>query len=94
VDAVACADPDPQNCLYDPIAPVTACYCGSGNTVDFCNNAANPVTGDCKEEWEALAGSTTRGDVMLSISDITLPSGWVYFLAECSRLRCLAECSN
>jgi cysteine-rich repeat protein len=92
VDAVACADADPANCANDAVAPVTACYCGAGNTVDFCNNAANPATGVCRTQWEAMTGSMVRGDVMQAISDIMLPTGWAYFLFECTRLRCATEC--
>ena len=94
VDAIACADADTGNCAYDPANPFNPCYCGIGTTVDFCNNPANAVTGPCVEEWEAMAGSTVRGDVMGAASNIELPSGWAYFLLECSRLRCNAECAQ
>jgi len=92
VDAIACADE--ANCAYDAANPFNPCYCGVGTTVDFCNNPANPATGPCVMEWEAMAGSAVRGDVMLAASNIELPSGWAYFLLECSRLRCNTECNT
>ena len=90
VDAIACADE--EQCAYNAANPFNPCYCGIGTTVDSCNNPANAATGPCVMEWEAMAGSTVRGDVMLAASNIELPSGWAYFLLECSRLRCASSC--
>ena len=85
VDAVQCATA--EGCAYDPLNPINPCYCGD-ISLDDCNKPSVPATGPCKEEWEALAGSTDRGKVLLSIDNIELPSGWAYFLLECDRLRC------
>jgi hypothetical protein len=90
IDAIACADEN--QCAYNSANPFNPCYCGIGTTVDFCNNPANPISGPCIPEWEAMAGSAVRGDVMLAASNIELPTGWAYFLLECTRLRCAAEC--
>jgi len=85
VDAVQCATL--SGCGNDALNPINPCYCGN-ITVDECSKPAVAATGPCKQEWEAMAGTTDRGNVMLSISNIELPSGWAYFLLECDRLRC------
>jgi hypothetical protein len=96
VDAMACASANDCGRTLGAIA--NDCYCGAfggGFGLDECIAVGpNNGTGDapCSDEWRALTAETVPANVLGAIQDITLASGWAYFLLECEATFCSSVC--
>jgi cysteine-rich repeat protein len=92
IDAVNCARR--TGCGYNPDLPVADCYCGSNavGTVDACNIDGPADDAPCADEWRTATRAPTNIEVMQALADITVPSGWVYYLMECDRIHCSDVC--
>ena len=90
IDVVECARR--TGCGYDPLLPPSIdCYCGP-ISVDSCNVDGPADEAPCADEWRAATRGATNTDVLVRISDVTLPSGWAYYLLLCDREHCAEEC--
>jgi cysteine-rich repeat protein len=89
VDAVTCARQN--NCGFDMSTPVADCYCGS-NDLDVCMASGPADDAPCADEWRAATRGSVNADVLLRLSDLSYPSGWVYYAMECDRTQCADVC--
>jgi cysteine-rich repeat protein len=90
IDVVDCARR--TGCGFDPaLPPAIDCYCG-GVSVDACNLNGPSADAPCADEWRAATRGATNTDVLVRVSDISVPSGWAYYLMLCDREYCAAEC--
>jgi cysteine-rich repeat protein len=90
IDVVDCARR--TGCGFDPaLAPAVDCYCGA-ISVDACNLDGPAADAPCADEWRAATRGATNTDVLVRISDISVPSGWAYYLMLCDREYCADAC--
>src|SRR4051812_36583661 len=75
------------------------CYCGAFSGAFDLNaciaNGPRQVGGQnppCTAAWIAATEQTTPANVLGAISDISVPSGWAYFLLECEATSCASVC--
>lgn len=82
-----------RNGCYDPSLGILPCYCGAGVASDQCQ-AGLEVRGACITETErATACVANDSNCVLSLLlDLTLPSGFANYLAECRAIECSDAC--
>jgi hypothetical protein len=88
IDAVNCARA--HGCAYGEQG-AAQCYCGS-NSPDTCAMQGPAKDAACVKEWVAATRGASNDVVQLRFTDLTLPSGWAFYLLECDRDLCKQEC--
>jgi hypothetical protein len=94
-EALACSIASRDDCGYNASGPYE-CYCGVNVGVDACFASIGNVRGACIPAWTAAtrcpAGNTDPSCVLDFVTDLSKPSGFAYFMAECMRESCASSC--
>jgi cysteine-rich repeat protein len=85
VNVVTCARAN--NCAYGSEVGPLACYCGSSSQ-ESCLVDGPAANAACGAEWRAAARSTINTDVFGSLSDLSKPIAWAYYMLDCDRTSC------
>jgi cysteine-rich repeat protein len=84
-----------NDCYSAEVGPV-ACFCGD-LAVDACQQA-DVAAGPCAELYPPATGcggeENVNNCVLNTFIDLTRPSGWSNFLAECRSVECNTECAR
>jgi hypothetical protein len=81
---------DQSACAYGSAGPA-ACYCGSAS-IDECMQTGPAADAPCVAQFEAATRSTDSAQISNRSSDFAYPMAWAYYLLQCDRDLCRAQC--